>query len=123
MVVKKLIGKIVVALIKALVRALFGMLVGIALIGLILIMLLFFGFLMPEIGGIMEILSLLIVGAGVGAIVGFFDLLDIGAKRSRSQESSENSKNNLPQNNGRGPLGSMSNNRWQSTSSNSRGQP
>jgi ABC-type transport system involved in cytochrome bd biosynthesis fused ATPase/permease subunit len=123
MVVKKLIGKMVVALIRAMVRAIFGMLVGVALIGLILIMLLLFGVLMPEVGGIMEIFSLLLVGASVGAIVGFFDLLDVGARRSRSRESLENSQNHLPQSNGHGPLGSVRNNTWQSTSDNSRGQP
>ena len=85
MVMKKIIGKIVVALIKALVRAFFGMLIGAALIGLILIMLLFFGVAIPEAGGktvIFEIVVLLLVGAAIGAFVGFFDMLDFASRAS-----------------------------------------
>jgi hypothetical protein len=91
MVMKKIIGKIVVALIKALVRAFFGMLIGAALIGLILIILLFFGAAIPDGGGktvIFEIVGLLLVGAGIGAFVGFFDMLDFASKapEPRSRE-------------------------------------
>jgi predicted phage tail protein len=123
MVIKKLIGKMVVALIRALVRAFFGMLVGVALIGFILIMLLLFGVLIPEAGGVMEIMSLIAVGAGLGAIVGFFDMIDFSAKGSRSRQSSDNTQNPLPSVRRTGPLGSVRNSNWQNNSSNSRGQP
>jgi hypothetical protein len=123
MVVKKLIGKMVVSLIRALVRAFFGMLVGVALIGLILIMLLLFGVLIPEADGVMEIISLLAVGAGFGAIVGFFDMIDFSAKGSRSRQSLENTTtNSIPNGHRTGPLGSVRNSSWQSNSD-SRGQP
>jgi len=122
MVVKKLIGKIVVGLIRALVRAFFGILVGIALIVLILIMLLLFGILIPEAGGIKEILSLIAVGAGLGGVIGFFDMIDFSAKGSRSRQSSENTINSVPNGHRTGPLGSVRNSNWQN-SSDSRGQP
>ncbi|RKZ93247.1 MAG: hypothetical protein DRR19_01700 [Candidatus Parabeggiatoa sp. nov. 1] len=77
--IKKFIGKIVVALIKAMARAFVGMLMGIAFMGFILVMLLFFGVAAPQAGQeimLMEIIGLLLVGAGIGAIAGFFDMLD-----------------------------------------------
>jgi len=87
--VKKFIGKIVVALIRALMRAFFGMFVGTALVGFIVIMLLFFGVLMPEIqseGMMIELVGLLLIGAGIGAVVGFFDMMDFSSKASEQHK-------------------------------------
>ncbi|MCK5521820.1 MAG: hypothetical protein KAI83_01685 [Thiomargarita sp.] len=100
---KKIIGKIIVALIRALVRAFFGMLVGIALVGFIVVMLLLFGVLMPDVQSeimIFEIVGLLLVGAVIGAIVGFFDMLDFGSKISDQNKQEEKVENALHTTNG-----------------------
>ncbi|MDM8564395.1 hypothetical protein QUF74_01935 [Candidatus Halobeggiatoa sp. HSG11] len=79
MLIKKLIGKIIIALIRASIRAFFGMLTGIAIVSATLMMLLFFGVLTPSVGSetmVFEIVGLLMVGACVGAVVGFFDMLE-----------------------------------------------
>lgn len=55
------------------------MLVGIAIVSITLMSLLFFGVLTPNAGSetmIFEIVGLLIVGACVGFVVGFFDMLE-----------------------------------------------
>jgi predicted lipid-binding transport protein (Tim44 family) len=94
--VKKLIGKIVVALIKAFIRAFIGMFVGIALVGFVLIISLFFGVLIPEIQGegmMIELLGLLLIGAGIGAVVGFFDMMDFGSKVSEQHKPKINTNN------------------------------
>ena len=55
------------------------MLIGIAIVSITLMILLFFGVLTPSAGSetmIFEIIGLLIIGACVGSIVGFFDMLD-----------------------------------------------
>ncbi|MFK5969373.1 MAG: hypothetical protein QM487_04530 [Candidatus Marithrix sp.] len=57
------------------------MLIGIAIVGITLMILLFFGILTPSAGNetmIFEIIGLLIIGACVGFTVGFFDMLDHG---------------------------------------------
>ncbi|MDM8558921.1 hypothetical protein [Candidatus Parabeggiatoa sp. HSG14] len=93
---KKIIGKIVVALIKALVRAFFGMFVGAALVGLVVIMLLFFGALTPDAGNdamVLEIFSLLLIGGAIGAIVGFFDMLDMSSKASKASNQRQHLEN------------------------------
>jgi len=95
---KKLIGKIVVALIRALIRAFFGTLVGVALVGFIVIMLLFFGILMPDVQSqmmIIEIVGLLLVGAVIGAVVGFFDMLDFGSRVSDQRKREDSLENNM----------------------------
>jgi len=79
MVVKQLIGKIIIVLIRAVIRAFFGMLIGIAIVSSTLMILLFFGILTPSAGSenmVYEIVGLLIAGASIGSIVGFFDMLD-----------------------------------------------
>ncbi len=79
MVVKRLIGKAIIALIRASIRAFFGMLIGIATVTITLMILLFFGVLTPSAGSetmIFEIVGLLIAGACIGSVVGFFGMLD-----------------------------------------------
>jgi len=81
--VKKFIGKIVVALVKALMRAFLGMFIGVIFVGLIIIVLLFFDVLVPELndeGIVSELISLLLIGGGIGAVVGFFDMIEFNPK-------------------------------------------
>ncbi len=91
MVVKRFIGKIIIALIRASIRAFFGMLIGIAIVTITLMTLLFFGILTPSAGSetmVLEIIGLLIAGASIGAVVGFFDMLDrkvISEKHEKNQ--------------------------------------
>ena len=95
---KKIIGKIVVALLRSLIRAFFGTLVGMALVGLIVMMLLFFGILIPEMQSkmmVFEIVGLLLVGAVIGAVVGFFDMLDFGSKVSDQRKREDSLENNV----------------------------
>jgi len=80
--VKKFIGKIVLALVKALMRAFIGMFIGIVFVGLIIIVLLFFDVLVPELqseGMMNELISLLVIGGGIGGVVGFFDMIDFSS--------------------------------------------
>jgi putative effector of murein hydrolase LrgA (UPF0299 family) len=90
---KKMMGILVLALIKALMRSVVGLFIGASFIGLILMMLFIFSILMPANAQaqimLVEVVGLLLIGAIVGAIVGFFDLLDFGSKVS-SQRCKEN---------------------------------
>ena len=82
---KKFIGKIVVAVVKALMRGFLGMFIGIVFVGLIIIVLLFFDVLVPDLqseGMVSELVSLLFIGGGIGAVVGFFDMIDFNTKPS-----------------------------------------
>ena len=77
--IRTFIGKMIVALVKAMMRAFVGMLMGIAFMAFILVMLLFFATGASQSGQeitLVEIIGLVIVGAGIGAIAGFFDMLD-----------------------------------------------
>jgi len=91
---KKIMGILILALVKALMRAVVGMFIGAAFIGLILMMLFIFGVLMPANAQaqimLVEVVGLLLIGAIIGAIVGFFDLLDFGSKVSTGQRFKEN---------------------------------
>jgi hypothetical protein len=92
-ILKKIMGILILALIKALMRAIVGLFIGASFIGLILMMLFIFGMLVPANAQaqimLVEVVGLLLIGAIVGAIVGFFDLLDFGSKVS-SQRCKEN---------------------------------
>jgi thiol:disulfide interchange protein len=88
-ILKKIMGILILALIKALMRAIVGLFIGASFIGLILMMLFIFGMLVPANAQaqimLVEVVGLLLIGA----IVGFFDLLDFGSKVS-SQRCKEN---------------------------------
>ncbi len=83
---KKFIGKIVVALVKGLMRAFLGMFIGIVFVGLIIIVLVFFDVLVLEElqnkGVFSEFTRLLLIGGGIGAVVGFFDMIDFSSRPS-----------------------------------------
>lgn len=95
---KKMMGILILLLVKALMRAVVGMFIGASFIGLILMMLFVFGVSMPANAQaqitLIEVVGLLFIGAIIGAIVGFFDLLDFGSKissqRFRENRSSHN---------------------------------
>ena len=80
-------GKIMVTLIMALIRTFIGICVGIAIIGLILVMLLFFGVLIPN-GEttFFEFVSLLSIGAVVGGIIGLFDMLNFSIPKTTTPQ-------------------------------------
>ncbi len=84
---------------KALIKALVGMFIGISIIAFILIMLFIVERLVTHSRqemAILEMIGLLIISAAIGAIIGFFDDLDLSSKMSApaNQEEQSSHKNN-----------------------------
>jgi hypothetical protein len=96
MAVKQLIGRIIIALIRASIRAFFGMLIGVAIVSITLVILLFSGVLIPSVGSetmVFEIVGLLIAGACIGAMAGFFNMVNRRVTPNNQYEEREKNNN------------------------------
>nr|MCK5720699.1 hypothetical protein [Thiomargarita sp.] len=86
---KKNFNQITLILIQAMAKSFLGMFIAIAVFGIASIILVFFEIFMPKMSTEMiwfEITGLLLIGTVIGAIVGFFDMLDFEIDKTSKRD-------------------------------------